>query len=75
MHERKRKLYLWDMKQTKQSAGVYLIEGIGSPFIVRNTGTCWVAYDANKDEDCADSNNWGVSFPTRAALVKYAKNF
>ncbi len=63
------------MKQTKQSQGVYLVEGIGSPFIVRNTGTAWVAYDATTDAACSDLNNWGVSFPTRAALIAYAKNF
>lgn len=63
------------MKQTKHTAGVYLIEGVGTPFMARFTGTCWVANDATTEEECADTNNWGVAFPTKKALIAYAKSF
>ena len=61
------------MTSTRLSTGFYRIEGIGETFCIRNTGTCWVAYDATSAEGCTNETNWGQRFCTKKELIEYAK--
>ena len=48
------------MKVTKLHIGTYKVVDAQGTWIARFSGTCWAAYDCDRDEDTHNDNNWGV---------------
>lgn len=65
------------MKRTvnKIKEGAYKVTDAQGTFIIRNNGGVWTAYDCDCIYDTCDTNNWGVGFKTKKALLDYAAKF
>ena len=63
------------MKVKRIETGIYKVIDTKGTWIARFSGTYWVAYDCDNQDDTNNDNNWGVSFKTFKQLKEYSQSF